>query len=108
MDDMNRPNNNRRANFDPGHIYLTPGAMQVLAQPRARELSLETLLARHVSGDFGDLDEADRRANELAIADGNMILSSYRLDAETTLWVISDPVDHTGRRVTTVLLPEER
>lgn len=108
MDDMNLSNNNRRAKFDPGQIYLTPGAIQVLAQPRASELSLEALLARHVSGDFGDIDEADRQANEIAIADGNMILSSYRLDAETTLWIISDPVDDTGRRVTTVLLPEER
>ncbi len=108
MDDLNRSNNNRRAKFDPGQIYLTHGAMQVLAQPRASGLSLQMLIARHVSGDFGDIDEADRRANEMAIADGNMILSSYPLDAETTLWVISDPADDAGRRVTTVLLPEER
>ncbi len=107
MDDLNRPNNYRRAKFDPGQIYLTPGAMQVLAQPRAPELSLETLMARHMSGDFGDIDEADRHANVIALADGNMILSSYRLDAETTLWIISDPADDAGRRVTTVLLPEE-
>ena len=108
MDDMNTTTFNRRAKFDPGQICFTPGALAVFAQPRPREQSLETLLVRHVSGDFGDVDEADRRANEIAMTDGNMILSSYRLDAETTIWIISDPADDAGTRVTTVLLPEER
>ena len=108
MDDMNSSTCNRIKKFDPGQICITPGALAVFAQPRPREQTLETLLTRHVSGDFGDVDEADRRANEIAITDGNMILSSYRLDGETTIWIISDPADDAGRRVTTVLLPEER
>lgn len=108
MDDLNISKRERSAKFDPGRIYMTPGALAVLAQPRPLEQSLETLLARHVSGDFGDLDEADRRANEIAITDGNMILSSYSLEEETTIWIISDPADDAGKRVTTVLLPEER
>lgn len=108
MDDSNTSNLKPRAKFDPGQICLTPGALAVLAQPRPREQSLDTLLARHIAGDFGDVDEADRRANERATADGNMILSSYPLDADTTIWIISDPADDAGRRVTTVLLPEER
>lgn len=108
MDDLNVSNFNRNAKFDPGQICITPGAFAVLAQPRPREQSWQMLLARHVSGDWGDVDEADRRVNEIAITDGNMILSSYRLDTETTIWIISDPADDAGRRVTTVLLPEER
>lgn len=108
MDDTNTTNFNRSAKFDPGQICFTPGALAVFAQARSREQTLETLLMRHVSGDFGDVDEADRRANEIAITDGNMILSSYRLDAETTIWIISDPANDAGSRVTAVLLPEER
>ncbi|HZQ09847.1 MAG TPA: hypothetical protein VFD70_24935 [Anaerolineae bacterium] len=108
MDDLNTTNFNRNAKFDPGQICFTPGALAVFAQPRPREQSFESLLMRHAAGDFGDLDEADCRANEIAMTDGNMILSSYRLDTETTIWIISDPVDDAGRRVTTVLLPEER
>lgn len=108
MDDMNSSTCNRIKKFNPGQICITHGALDVFSQPRPREQTLETLLMRHVSGDFGDVDEADRRANEIAMTDGNMILSSYRLDAETTIWIISDPADDAGRRVTTVLLPEER
>lgn len=108
MDDMNSSTCNRIKKFDPGQICFTPGALAVFAQPRPHEQSWQMLLARHVSGDFGDLDETDRRANEIAITDGSMILSSYRLDAETTIWIISDPADEVGQRVTTVLLPEER
>lgn len=108
MDDSNISNLNRMAKFDAGQICFTPGALAVLAQPGPPEQSLEMLLARHVSGDWGDVDEADLRANNIAATDGNMILSSYRLDAETTIWIISDPADDAGRRVTTVLLPEER
>jgi len=108
MGDSNISNLNRSAKFDPGQICFTPGALAALAQPRPLEQSLEMLLARHVSGDWGDVDEADRRANEIAVTDGDMILSSYRLDRETTIWVNSDPTDDAGRRMTTVLLPEER
>ncbi len=108
MDDMNTTNFNRTPKYDPGQICFTPGALAVFAQPRPGEQSWQMLLARHIAGDFGDMDEADRRANEIAITDGNMILSSYRIDAETTIWIISDRVDDAGRRVTTVLLPEER
>lgn len=108
MDDFNTSNLKPLAKFDPGQICLTPGALAVFAPPRPREQSLEALLVRHITGDFGDVDEADRRANEIAVADGNMILSSYHLNKDTTIWIISDPADDAGRRVTTVLLPEER
>ncbi len=46
--------------------------------------------------------------NDRAVDSGNMILSQYRLSDETVFWIISDPVDAAGHRVTTVLLPEER
>ncbi len=50
-----------------GQVVATPGAL------RALEVSGESpleYLRRHVSGDWGELDEEDRRENELSLREG--------------------------------------
>lgn len=94
--------------FDIGRIFITPGAERALAQFASGERLLTQLLTRHASGDWGELDEHDRGMNNRAVNDGNMILSQYHLPDQTVLWIISDPWDDSGDRITTVLLPEER
>lgn len=61
---------------------------------------LTPLLARHVSGDWGDVDIADMRANDKAAKDGDRVMSIYTVDGHT-LWIITDP------NVTTILFPWE-
>jgi hypothetical protein len=58
---------------------------------------------RHVSGDWGDLNESDRQENELSVREGFRILSAYRMSDGTRFWIITEA----DRSVTTVLLPEE-
>jgi hypothetical protein len=82
-----------------GRIVATPGTWNVLAE--AGE-DLRLLLARHASGDWGDLDDEDRRENEQSLRYGWRILSSYQV-GERTVWVITEA----DRPVTTILLPEE-
>ena len=60
-------------------------------------------LARHVRGEWGELDEEDRRENQLSLKRGFRLLSSYRTHAGDTVWVITEA----DRSVTTILLPEE-
>ena len=50
-----------------GQIIATPGALVALA---AADTSPSTLLRRHASGDWGDLDAHDRAANVQALRDG--------------------------------------
>ena len=60
------------------------------------------------SGDWGDLDDEDRQANELALVDGSRLLSSYRLRDGTKIWIITEAADERGRReATTTLLPSD-
>ena len=59
-------------------------------------------LARHRSGDWGELDPQDRRENERSLKHGWRILSSYPV-GDKTVWVITEA----DRSVTTILLPEE-
>ena len=59
-------------------------------------------LTRHRSGDWGELDELDRRENELSLKHGGRLLSSYPVGGKA-LWIITEA----DRPATTILLPEE-
>lgn len=86
--------------FPLGLVVATPGAL------RALEESVEgafDFFYRHASGDWGELDEEDRRENELSLREGLRLLSAYRLKSGEKLWIITEA----DRSVTTLLLPEE-
>lgn len=88
--------------FALGQIVATPGALTALG--KAGQTPLE-FLERHVLGDWGELDDEDRKENQLSLKRGFRLLSSYRTSSEdrTKVWVITEA----DRSVTTLLLPEE-
>ena len=84
--------------FPLGQIVITRGA-------RAR-LSQEDVLAgltRHMSGDWGELDDEDRKENEAALTHGFRLLSRYTSPEGCVFWIITEH----DRSITTILLPEE-
>ena len=89
-----------RPRFGLGQVVGTPGALQALQE--AGQLPIE-LLARHVTGDWGDLCDEDKAENELSVEQGFRILSAYELQTGTKLWVITEA----DRSATTFLLPDE-
>jgi hypothetical protein len=91
--------------FPLGQILATHGALEALGQCHQNPLGF---LARHSTGDWGELSDADRELNEHAVIDGSRIFSAYRTKTGTKLWVITDAMDENDQRsVTTILLPEE-
>lgn len=86
--------------FELGHIVATPGAVEAL---RAAGQRAETLLRKHVRGDWGDVDEHDRAANDAALIDGGRLLSAYKTFNGVALWVVTEA----DRSSTCLLLPEE-
>ena len=66
-------------------------------------------LARHASGDWGDISESDKAINDQALSLGNdRILSSYNLpssekDLPKKIWIITEQ-DHEH---TTILFPDD-
>jgi hypothetical protein len=82
-----------------GKVVATPGALKLLIEVRVHPFDY---LARHATGDWGDLCAFDRRQNEIALRDGYRVLSSYPVERER-LWIITEA----DRSVTTILLPEE-
>ena len=60
-------------------------------------------LERHQAGDWGDVCENDRKANELALQNGERLLSVYHTCEKVKYWIITE----SDRSRTTVLLPED-
>jgi len=81
--------------FSLGRLVATPGVL-------AMGIDLDPYLDRHVSGDWGDLDEEDKTENELSLKEGFRLLSAYNTPFGK-FWIISEA----DRASTCCLLPEE-
>ena len=86
--------------FKLGMLAATPGALEAMRQA---EQQPSELLHRHLIGDWGDLDDADKRENVLSVKRGHRILSAYTLATGEKVWVITEA----SREATTILLPSE-
>lgn len=78
-------------------VYATPGALREFELP-----FILGCLARHRRADWGDACEADKKANDEALAHGGRLLSVYTL-GDLRLWIIEEA----DRSSTTALLPED-
>ncbi len=88
----------RAARFALGRTVITRGA---LAELDAGDV--QRALSRHLRGDWGDLCEDDKQANDDALRCGARLLSAYHTRAGQKFWIITEA----DRSATTVLLPEE-
>jgi hypothetical protein len=86
--------------FPVGRVTVTSGALELMEE---YEINLMDLLLRHVAGDWGDLDEKDKKENDFSITRSLRILSAYKVADEKKLWIITEA----DRSSTTILLPDE-
>ncbi len=84
--------------FAHGRLVMTRG-VALSGVPIA---TLLELVHRHVTGDFGVINEDDRVENMLSIDKGSRIVSAYEIDG-AKIWVITEA----DRSVTTILWPDE-
>ena len=86
------------AKFRLGQIVSTPNALSRLTQE-----DILMGIRRHQAGDWGDVTENSRQANERALIEHTRLLSVYHAVSGTKFWLITEA----DRSVTTVLLPED-
>lgn len=87
--------------FSPGNTVMTCGVDALVQQGR---LNPVPYLHRHLNGDWGDLDDYDKRQNDAALKSGeDRLFSSYQITPNQQLWIITE----WDRSVTTLLLPSE-
>jgi len=87
-----------REPFALGKIVATANALHSLP-------SADVLLAlgRHARGDWGDVCNEDRQANERALVEGTRLFSVYHSRQGQKFYVVTEA----DRSATTVLLPED-
>jgi hypothetical protein len=82
-----------------GSVVVTANARSILT-----DFDISSALLRHQSGDWGDiLSEADMRANNSAVKNGDRILSAYKSTDGEKFWIITE----CDRSYTTILMPED-
>jgi hypothetical protein len=85
--------------FELGRTYATSA---VTRWAEREKIDLSRYLRQHHCGQWGDLCNEDKAANESALASGARIFSSYKID-EKKIYVITEA----DRSMTTVLFASE-
>ena len=86
--------------FNPGAVVATPGALEAL---HTAQQNAVYFLARHLRGDWGELDDPDTQANNHALTCRGRLLSAYTLNTGEKLWIITEA----DRSSTCLLLPSD-
>ena len=86
--------------FTLGQVVATPGALAALEKAGQQP---GDFLARHASGDWGEVPPEDIKENEFSLRQDFRLLSAYRTIAGDRIWVITEA----DRSSTCILLPEE-
>jgi hypothetical protein len=86
--------------FALGRLYATPGAIRALTSAGTDPVEY---IARHLAGDWGDLDADDSALNDRALQLGERIISVYRLANGEKIWIVTEA----DRSATTIRLPAE-
>ncbi len=81
-----------------GLIVITPHCLDVVPTD-----DILAAIQRHQAGDWGEVPEEDRVANNQSLIDGTRILSAYRSAKGVKFWIITEA----DRSSTTILLPED-
>jgi hypothetical protein len=86
--------------FGLGFVLASPNAMDAIPPE-----DMKRALARHASGDWGELDREDWESNEAALEVGMKLVSIYPTAAHPGWFLVITDDD---RSLTTVLLPGDR
>ena len=81
-----------------GRVVITANAQNALAAT-----DIDGAIARHQSGDWGNVSKADWSTNDRALRSGERILSVYTSMSGKPFWVITEA----DRSYTTVLMPDD-
>lgn len=89
---------NVESKFPLGLLTTTPSVIETISHE-----DVGIALFRHANGDWGELDEEDRKMNDTALISGSRLLSAYTSKAGVKFWIITEA----DRSATTVLLPDD-
>lgn len=86
--------------FNVGNVVATTSLFE---HCKVNNFSLLPYLVRHAQGDWGDVCQEDKEANDEALKSGERLLSAYTLPDGEKIWIITEA----DRSSTTLLFPED-
>ena len=86
--------------FPLGRVFLTPGAIEVLAEAGQ---TAQDFICRHARLEQGELSDEDHRENLYSVSRRLRIFSAFKTAQGVKLWLITEA----DRSATTLLLPSE-
>lgn len=90
--------------FKLGDIAVTEGINERCKTDAMFNAFVTKSFARHCNGDWGDLCDDDKGANDFALRNGDdRLFSKYNYDKDTSIYIITE----WDRSYTTVLFPDE-
>lgn len=101
-----------KGKFELGHRVATPAAISAISAACGNEdtfnIEIANVTARHVQGDWGEIDDEDKGLNDAAIANEgdfskmSRVLSVYTIRG-VKVWLITEA----DRSVTVLMLPSD-
>ena len=88
--------------FQTGELIATYAINEMLHNSQEEHDFITNSIRRHISGDWGDLKQQDKEANDDAVINGGHILSAYIQD-DVKIW-INTTADRTA---TVIMFPHE-
>ncbi len=85
-----------------GQILATRGVADEIEVNELFRLEVQVAFQRYISGDWGEVAEEDKKANDQAVKNGERIVAAYRTD-KGKIWIITE----WDRSATTILFPSE-
>jgi len=99
--------------FHPGEVGMAAGCYHELfatfTDEAAFQKAMRILIGRHLTGDWGNVDDHDKGVNDQAVKTGARILSAYAVNG-VEVWIITESAQTDNpavREITTFLRPED-
>lgn len=96
--------NKTKAKFELGNVVATSGVYEMVGEDIKFSQFVAKSFTRHCNGDWGDLDQEDKRLNDFALLNGDdRLFSKYVFNKEVSIYIITE----WDRSATTILFPNE-
>lgn len=89
--------------FKCGRLLVTQGINSRIADDLEFSKFIVNALNRHVSCDWGEMDEEDKQENDYALDKYLRLFSAYEVNDKEKIWIITEA----DRSATTILFPDE-
>lgn len=93
-----------KGKFKLGQVVATRGVYEMVGEDIKFNQFVAKSFERHCNGDWGDLDEEDKMANDFALRNGDdRLFSKYNYKDGISIYIITE----WDGSVTTILFPDE-